>query len=132
MTFGERFEGLIDSSPLHWTLIFHLSVIAAVVLVLWQIKTADILNAIRWNGTNGWLLTARRLTMFAKLAGLLWAVIYSQALGWQPWPPIVAFVIAFDAHTALDIYLMSEDIKMLRACIRAGMTPPFRPITTGL
>jgi hypothetical protein len=114
MTLSGYFEMLIDNLPIRWAFVFHVSVIFAVVLTLWQVKSADIVNEMRWNGTSKWLLNARRITILLKAAALVWTVEYSYANNWMPWPPIVAFIIAFDIYVGLDIFLMHRDAVRLK------------------
>jgi hypothetical protein len=99
-------------SNLHLHFIFQMLVMSAIVLVLWQIKTADRLDRIRHDHLDR-LFWWRRATMFLKLLTLCWTVVYSYSNGWAPWPPIVGFLAAFDLHVVTQTFIMRQDIARL-------------------
>lgn len=105
----------LDQLPIHWGILFEIFVSASVFLVLWQIKLAQSLDLYRFNGeANGWLFKVRRTAMFLKVGALCWTIIYSAQNGWQPWPPIVLFILAFDIYVVTHIMVMRKDIARLR------------------
>jgi hypothetical protein len=91
---------------------FNVIVGFTIVLILIQIKTADILDMLRFHNKDFWY-HLRRGTMFLKAGTLCWTVVYSHNLGWAPWTPIVWFLIAFDIHIVGQIVVMNGDIKKL-------------------
>lgn len=93
-------------------LLFQSLVGGAIVLVLWQIKVADHLDALRSNSKGGWFWW-RRTAMFLKLVALCWTVVYSYENHWEPWPPITIFLAAFDFHVLTQICIMRRDLVRL-------------------
>jgi hypothetical protein len=95
------------------SLIFHLLSIITIFLVLYQISIADRLDILRRHQQDVWF-HVRRGTMFLKLLSLCWMVGYSYTRGWEPWPPIIAFLAAFDIHVGFQISLMRHDLWQMR------------------
>jgi hypothetical protein len=96
----------------HLQFIFQTLVLGAIILVLWQIKVADCLDIIRFDNKGAWFWW-RRTAMFLKLVALCWTVVYSYENHWAPWPPILAFIAAFDFHVITQIFIMRRDLARL-------------------
>jgi uncharacterized integral membrane protein len=52
--------------------------------------------------------------MYMKAGGLIWMVEYSHAHGWTPWPPIIIFLLAFDAYVLTQTLIMKADIVRIK------------------
>jgi hypothetical protein len=89
---------------------FHWLVIIAVFLVAAEIKIADCLDKLRRHLTHRFLFRMRRTAMFLNLLSLCWAAGYSYSLGWDPWPPFIAFLLAYDAYVGAQILVMRDDL----------------------
>jgi hypothetical protein len=114
---------ILDELPIHWGLIFQVLSFITIFLMLWEIDTAKALDDMRWSRMTGWMFVARRVAMWLKALTLCWAVIYIHGRGWQPWPPIVAFMAAFGLYTAMNTLVMRADIAKLK-----GSSQPTRGI----
>ena len=104
----------IEDWPIHWTIVFQVLVITAIFLVAAQIKMADIVDHLRHHDTDRWLFRVRKGLTFAKLLALCWTVEYSYTRGWQPWPPISMFLLAFNLRVVSELFVMKADIERLR------------------
>ena len=113
---------ILDSLPIHWAFLFQTLTIITVFLIMWQIHTAYELDKLRWNGVSerGIFFHFRRLTMFLKALALCWIVIYGDTRSWQPWPPFVAFLFAFDLNIIGQIMVMRQDIERVRKRMGLG------------
>lgn len=96
------------------TVLFHGMVGFTILFVLMQIATADFLDRLR-HQNFGWWFHMRRGSQFLKLLALCWTVVYSERLGWEPWPPIVFFLFAFDVHVVFQTLIMRNDIRKIEA-----------------
>lgn len=95
----------------NWTAIMQVVVLIGVMLSIFRMQTAEQLEEIvGCNAHHGFLGTARRLGHFLTAIVLLWCAIYGYERGWQPWPPMVVFVIVFDFATLVGIAIMRQDI----------------------
>jgi len=104
----------LDDFPIHWGMIFQVLTLVTIILILWQIDTAGEVDKLRWNESSRIIFQIRRATMFLEAIALIWAVIYGHNRGWQPWPPLVAFLFALDLNIASHIMVMRADIVRLR------------------
>lgn len=95
---------------LHFT--FQALVIAAIFLVLWQIKVADCLDGMRYSSKDWWF-RIRRGSMFIKLGALCWGVVYGYSNHWTPWPPVILFIAAFDVCVLAQVKIMKRDLVRL-------------------
>ena len=95
----------------HLGFIFQVLVLVSIVIVLLQLKYMDAMDRIRRN--EGWVFCLRRAFIFGKLIALCWAVIYAHNMGWQPWPPFIAFLVAFDAKVIMEILVLRGDARKL-------------------
>lgn len=96
----------------HLPFIFQVLVMAAIVLVLWQIKIGDCIDTMRYPRKDGWF-RIRRFSMFLKLGSLCWAVAYGYTRRWTPWPPMVLFIAAFDVYVLAHVFIMRRDLARL-------------------
>jgi hypothetical protein len=100
---------------IHWGALFDIFVAITIFIVLWQIKLAQSIDIRRFNGeAETPLFKLRRAAMFLKVGALCWTVIYSAQNDWQPWPPIVVFIAAFDVYVITAILVMRKDLERLK------------------
>jgi hypothetical protein len=104
----------LDDLPIHWGFAFQLLSFVAIFLMLWEADTAKRLDHVRWNGEVPLLFKVRRAAMMLKALALCWAVIYSHNRGWQPWPPIVAFLVAFCCYVIVNTLVMRADMLKVK------------------
>jgi hypothetical protein len=104
---------------LHEHFIFQVLVLSAVALIIWQMKIGDTIDLMR-HPTKGWWFWMRRVTMVSKAVTLCWAVTYAYQNDWAPWPPFMAFMIAFDIYIGSNIAIMYDDITKIREAQRRG------------
>lgn len=114
----------LDSLSNHLGFAFQVLVFASIFLVFWQIDVAKKLDDLRNNETDRLAFRMRRDAMFAKLMALCWTVIYSAVREWQPWPPIVLFLAAFDWYIIANIMVMRDDIKRIKGTAGNSSPPP--------
>jgi hypothetical protein len=100
--------------PHYWNFIFQMLSVIAAVFVLWQINTSKQVDGLRHSQHPSPWFAVRRMAMFLKLLALMWTVIYVHDRAWQIWPPIVAFMAAFDVYILSEVLIMREDLKKLR------------------
>jgi len=105
----------IDALPVHWGFLFQLTAFATVFLVLYQIATSQTLDRLRRHELSRTVFHARRTSLIVMLLALLWAVVYAHGNGWQPWPPIVLFLLAYDVEVITHVIVMRCDIARLAA-----------------
>ena len=99
-----------------WTTLFQFSLGVGIVLVVFQMSTAEKLEACipyteAHHGAWGFL---RRLTTLLKGLALVWLANYGHDHGWNPWPPVVALVISLNFYIFVRIMIMRQDIKAHR------------------
>jgi hypothetical protein len=104
----------LDTLPIHWNAVFQILSFVAIILMLWEADTAKRLDHMRWNGEVPMLFNLRRGAMMLKSLALCWTVIYSFNRGWQPWPPIVAFLVAFMIYVIVNTLVMRADMAKLK------------------
>lgn len=105
----------IDLLPVQWNFIFQMTCIISVAVIFVQVKSADELDHIRHpHEETGLLFTIRRAAKFVMALTLCWAVVYAHERAWMVWPPLIAFLLAFDVHAITHILVMREDIKRRR------------------
>ena len=105
----------IDLLPVQWNFIFQLTCIISVSVIFVQVKFSDELDHMRHPyEESGILFTIRRAAKFVMALTLCWAVVYAHERAWMVWPPLIAFLLAFDAHAITHILVMREDIKRRR------------------
>jgi cellobiose-specific phosphotransferase system component IIC len=120
----------LDDLPIHWGAAFQVLSIATIFLMLWEADTAKRLDHMRWNGAIPLLFQVRRATMMLKALTLCWAVIYSHSRGWQPWPPIVAFLVAFAIYVVVNTLVMRADMaKMKEQVSQSTRRQPANPVS---
>lgn len=103
----------LDTLPIHWGTLFQIAAIITVGLVLVQISTAQKLDAVRRHDVSRLVFHLRRGSLFAMLLTMIWSVIYGHENGWQPWPPIVLFLFAYDLQVVSHIFVMRCDLAAL-------------------
>ena len=107
-------------ADMHLHFIFQLFVMAAIVLVLWQIKVADCVDRLRYPQKDSWF-RIRRAAMFIKIGALCWGVVYGYSNRWTPWPPMVLFLAAFDVGVLMQIFIMRRDLVRLERLAAMGV-----------
>lgn len=108
-------DEIMEQWSVPWGLILQALVFISIVVVLLQIKTADTLDGMRRHAPQQHVFfSIRRAAMFIKLLSLCWAVIYGYDHGWQPWPPFVLFLMAFNVHAVMYMLILKHDIWQLR------------------
>ena len=95
----------------HLHFVFQMLVATAVGLVLWQVKLADCIDGIRHK--RDWLFWVRRTSVFIMLGALCLSVVYGHSNRWDPWPPILLFLAAFDVYLLAQIVIMRRDLRRL-------------------
>ncbi len=103
----------IDALPIHWGFVFQITTLGTVFLVLYQIATAKTLDRLRRHDLSRAVFHARRTSLIVMLLALLWSVVYAHGNGWQPWPPIVLFLLAYDVQVITHVIVMRCDITRL-------------------
>jgi len=112
----------IDLLPVHWGFLFHLAVLAAVIIVLLQIQTARLLDEMRRHDVKDAVFKIRSGAKFLTILALLWTAVYVYGNGWQPWPPLVLFLAAYDVQAAMSVVVMRRDVYELRGGHPASVT----------
>lgn len=103
-------------------IVFQALVMLSIGLVFVQIKTADCVDKLRRNQTEGYAFRLRRTAMFAKMITLCLTVAYGWKMGWTPWPPFTAFLATFDVYVLANILVMRQD--MAKLAIMRGIAKP--------
>lgn len=103
----------LDTLPIHWNALFQITALITVFLVLYQIATSQKLDAMRRHDVSRLVFHLRRGSLIVMLLTMLWAVIYVHDNGWQPWPPIVLFLIAYNVQVASHVIVMRCDIAAM-------------------
>lgn len=113
---------MINFLSFHLSFILQALTVLTIGLVLYQIKVADELDQIRWgNDSKSFLLIeARRTVMIFKVAALIWIVVYTDNQHWQPWPPFIAFIAAFDLYVLVNLLILRKDRNRLRERMKAN------------
>lgn len=105
---------IIDQLPIRWNFVFELAIIFGILFTAAQVKLADMLDEKRFNSESMSLLfQLRRGSRWLKILVLCWMAIYAYNRGWNAWPPVVAFVAAFDLWVLLDVLVMRKDMDRL-------------------
>lgn len=96
----------------NWTILMQFAVIAGVVLTAFRMQTAERLERIvGCNAHHGALGIARRMSLSLMMLAMLWCAMYGYEKGWQPWPPVVAIMLALDFNILVAILIMWQDIS---------------------
>lgn len=111
---------------INWNVLLQFTVICGVVLTVFRMQTAEqlekIVGCVEHHGSWGQL---RRVTQSLLALSLLWCVSYGYERGWQPWPPMVIFILCYDLSTIVGIAIMRQDIKAIpRGDMAARGTSP--------
>jgi hypothetical protein len=96
-----------------WNFLFQMLTVCASCLVLWQIDTARKLDNVRHNGKLKTIFIIRRVGMFLKLLTMMWIVIYAHEMDWQIWPPMIAFMVAFNIYVVSEVLILRDDLKSM-------------------
>jgi cell division protein FtsW (lipid II flippase) len=104
---------LIDEIPIRWGILLPIVVLISVGVLMVHIKTAQDLDRRRRNPTKSASFSVRNGSMWAQMLALCWTVVYGHSQGWEPWPPVVVFLAAYDVHLISQIAIMRADIARL-------------------
>lgn len=91
--------------------VFEALVIGSVFLVLFQIQTADCVDKLRQNDTRALPFRMRRVGAIVEIVALCFTASYSY--GWEPWPPLIALIVAFDVRVIAQIMVLTIDKERL-------------------
>ena len=107
---------IISIDTIDWTALFQISLIAGMILVVFQLHTAEKLEALipYREAKHGALGFLRRVSMLFKGLAMAWCADYGHNHGWMPWPPVVALVLALDFYILVRILIMYQDIRAHR------------------
>lgn len=100
-------------TPMHWAFLLQALTLLSIASIMLHIKTAEALDTRRRNPTNAPAFSVRSLSMWVQMGVLCWTVSYGHANGWDPWPPFVVFLAAYDAHVISQIVIMRADLARL-------------------
>lgn len=104
----------IDQLPIRWNFICELAIIFGILMLIAQVKLADILDSKRFNSASmSFLFQVRRAARWLKGMALCWLAVYAFNRGWNIWPPTLAFIVAFDVWVLSDVLVMRKDLDRL-------------------
>lgn len=109
-----------------WGGAFQILTLLTIVLMFDQIATAERVDKLRRNAIHDWPFLLRKGSMILKLIVLCLTVAYGYKHGWEPWPPMVWFLLAADLNIASEIVVLRGDekrLRRLRALIEADGPP---------
>jgi cytochrome bd-type quinol oxidase subunit 2 len=104
---------LIDELPVRWGILLPIVVMISIGVLMIHIKTAQELDRRRRNPTRSTAFTVRGTSMWAQMLTLCWMVVYGHSQGWEPWPPFVVFLAAYDVHLVSQIVIMRADLASM-------------------
>lgn len=93
-----------------WTIAMQIAVVVGVMLSIFRVSTAEKLERIVDCDHGCWGFI-RRISHFAVAFAMLGCLFYGYDLGWQPWPPFVAVILAVDLNLLSGIAIMRQDIR---------------------
>lgn len=96
-----------------WGSLFQILTLATVGLMFSQIAIAERVDKLRRNQVRDFAFRLRKGSMIGKLVMLCLCVAYGYDRGWDPWPPIVLFLVAADINIISEILVLRKDEKRL-------------------
>lgn len=96
-----------------WGTLFAVLTIVTVGLVFWQLAMVQAVDKLRKHQTDDFPFRLRKASMLMKLVALCFTVAYGFEMGWDPWPPIVFFLVAADLNIISEILVLRKDEKRL-------------------
>ena len=119
----------IETFP-HLMFVFQLIVLITIGLILWQADTAAKVDKLRYDEAGSRLFKFRRAAMFLKALALVWMVTYSYNKSWQPWVPLIFFLLTLDLYVVTHTLIMRSDLYRLRQATAERVTTYVRKTST--